>query len=167
MIHIRLTLIFFLLTISLSAQDSVIDYGKKIYTYIVNNNLDLTNEFVNLQQYSAFVDELANIPDEQKEDLKHHAVKSYTEVKRDFINECIRILELYHRNQKNGVELTFLNCQYIPSKHFPKIGMLSCFYIANIPEEEEPLEDAIRFECIKTANGWRILDGFFDDPRIN
>lgn len=149
------------------AQNSVEDYGKEIYTKIMQGNTELMNEFVDLNQYTSYIDRLEKLPQEEKELIKAGASKTYTEARKTYNDECLGILELYKSNIKSGATFAFINCTYKQSKNFPDIGLLTCFYTANIPVEEDPLIDAIVFECIKTATGWRILDGFYEAPEIN
>ena len=149
------------------AQQSAEEYGKMIYQYIVNNNNQLPNEFVDLVQYTSYIDRLEKLPEEDREAIKANASRSYSEVRQYFVEECSRILKLYETNSTLGATFEFRMSVFTQNKNFPDIGLVKCFYIANIPAEEEPLEDAIVFECIKTASGWRILDGFFDAPEIN
>lgn len=149
------------------AQGSPEEYGLKIYEYIMSGNMALAEEFVDLNQYTSYIDRLEKLPQEEKEAIKADASKSYTEVKQSFNVECQKILRLYSLNRRAGSTFEFTKSTFTQSKNFPDIGFVTCFYVANIPVEEEPLVDAFVFECIKTANGWRILDGFFDAPEIN
>lgn len=150
-----------------NGQVSAEDYGLQIYKMIISGDRELSNEFVDLQQYSAYIDNLNSLPEDQKENIKRNAAKSYSEVRHDFDSECNRIISLYVDGLKTGTTFTFSNCAFEIDKQFPNIGMITCYYIADIPEEEEPVADAIKFECIKTDTGWRILDGFFDETYAN
>ena len=162
-------IILFCLFNSLLAQSqgSAEEYGLKIYDLIMTGNAALTDEFVDLNQYTSYIDRLEKLPQEEKEAIKADASKSYTEVKQNFNAECQKIVKLYSLNSRAGSTFEFTNCTFTQSKNFPDIGFVTCYYVANIPVEEEPLEDAFVFECLKTENGWRILDGFFDAPEIN
>ncbi len=167
MIKITSLLFLFLFAKTALPQENTANYALHVYELIVNGDARLADEFVDLNQYTAYVDRLTNLPEEDRELMKDVAAKSYSEVKNTFNTECLKILKLYQGVKKKGSTFTYLKSIFTPSKSFPDIGMLTCFYIANIPNEEEPLEDAIRFEVIKTSSGWRILDGFYDDPAIN
>lgn len=149
------------------AQPTAEEYGIVIFNQIIDNNAQLKNEFVDLVQYTAYIDRLEKLPEEERETMKLGATKSYTEVKQLFDLECVNILKLYQRNKKSGATFVFLKSVFVQSKNFPDIGLVTCYYQASIPGEEELLEDALVFECLKTESGWRILDGFFDAPEIN
>ena len=127
----------------------------------------IRSEFVDLNQYTAYIDRLEKLPEEEKEMIKADASRTYTEARQTYIDECKSILALYQINLNEGATFEFMNCEFSQSKNFPDIGLLTCFYTAIIPSEETPLVDAIVFECIKTGTGWRILDGFYDAPEIN
>jgi len=149
------------------AQQTAEEYGIVIFNYIIQNNTQLNKEFVDLVQYTSYIDRLEKLPEEEREAIKLDATKSYAEVRQLFDLACTNILNLYQSNTELGATFIFLNSVFAKSKNFPDIGLVTCYYQANIPGEEEPLEDAIVFECIKTGSGWRILDGFFDAPEIN
>lgn len=149
------------------AQETAEEYGLVIFNHIIQNNSQIEDEFVDLIQYTSYIDRLEQLPEEERESIKLGASKSYTEVRQNYAIECANILELYQSNTKLGAQFTYLYSAFSSSKNFPDIGLITCYYRANLPGEEEPLEDAIVFECIKTTSGWRILDGFFDAPEIN
>lgn len=164
------TSLLFLFSIYLStlcAQELAVDYGQYIYNLVIAGNKNLIDEFVDLNQYGAYIDRLDELQADEKEELKKGATKSYPEVKRDYNEECKRILGLYTESKQAGTKFNFLTSTFTPSKNFPDIGMVVCYYEALLPGEEETVEDAFRFECIKTKSGWRVLDGFFDEPTMN
>lgn len=141
------------------------DYSKRIFEMLMKNNFALANEFVDLIEYTAYIDRMENMPEAQKENLKTGALKSYDAVKIQFNKECYRILKMYKQSLANGASLSLDSCNFKPNKYFKEIGFITIYYIVAMPGEEAEI-DAIRFECIKTANGWRILDGFFDELQI-
>jgi hypothetical protein len=148
------------------AQQSSEAYGQTIYELIVSDNPILINEFVELAEYTAYIDRLAKLPEEQREAIKFDATRSYNDVQKDFQRECQRMLKLYRKAQASGIDFTYQLSFFEPSKNFPEIGFITCVYTTELPEDEEPLveednQDAFKFEAIQTANGWRILDGFF------
>lgn len=129
----------------------------------MTNNRGLNDEFVNLVEYTAYIDRLESLPEQQKENIKIGAVKNYSNVRSAYDLECYRILTLYKQSLSIGAEFEFSSCSFKPHKYFNEIGFLTIYYTVMLPGEEEAEVDAIKFECIKTANGWKILDGFFDD----
>ncbi len=143
-------------------QESYADYGKHVYELVLNGSNELYDQFVDLNDYTAYIDRLEKLPEHLKEEIKRDATKSYTDVRKDYSLECSRILDLYKNARQEGTTFKYSATEYAASKNFPDIGFLTVYYIVNIPGFEEPEEDALRFECIKTVNGWRILDGFFD-----
>ena len=148
------------------AQQTSDAYGKTIYELIISNNPILINEFVELAEYTAYIDRLAKLPEEQREAIKFDATRSYNDVQKDFQRECQRMLKLYRKGHENGIAFSYSQSFFEPSKNFPEIGFITCIYTTELPEDEDPLveednRDAFKFEAIKTANGWRILDGFF------
>ncbi len=145
-----------------TAQSGYANYGKKIYTMIIENNNELLDEFIDLQDYTAYIDRLDKLPPAEKEEIKRDASRSYTDVLKDYEVECTRILKLYTNSHNEGITFTYSTTEFEPSRNFPNIGIITFYYIVDIPGFEEPEEDGLRFECIKTSNGWRILDGFFD-----
>lgn len=168
--HLIPLLFLFLANQSLAQQQTPEEYGLNIYTLVVNNKTSLVNEFVELGEYNAYIDRLAELPDKVREDIKYDATRTYNDVQKEFEKECSRILKLYKRGQIKGIKFSYLYSTFEPSKNFPDIGFITCVYSSVLPEdedeydlgEEEDTRDAFRFEAIKTANGWRILDGFFD-----
>lgn len=157
---------FCLMQFALQAQNNFDKYGKYIYELVLSGNRELVYEFVDLNEYTSYIDRLEKLPTEIKEEIKFDATRSYTEVRKGFESECYRILDLYQNSQKNGTTFKYSVTEFKASKNFPDIGFITCYYIVNLPDGEEPEEDAIRFECIYTTNGWRILDGFFNDPNL-
>jgi len=150
------------------SQQTPEEYGRSIYELVVNNKTTLVNEFVELAEYNAYIDRLAQLPENVREEIKYDASRSYNEVYKEYEKECQRILKLYKRGQVKGIKFSYLNSTFEPSKNFPNLGFITCVYTTVLPEDEYEFEDgddnrdAFRFEAIKTANGWRILDGFFD-----
>jgi len=148
------------------AQQTSEEYGQMIYQMILSENIGLTNEFVELTEYTAFIDQLAKLPEQQREAIKFDASRSYNEVQKDFQRECQRMLKLYKKGQANGIVFHYLESFFEPSKNFPEIGFITCVYTTELPGDEDPLveednRDAFKFEAFRTANGWHILDGFF------
>lgn len=148
--------------IASTGQDDFTEYGKLIYTMIIQNDRGLLNEFVDLREYTAYIDQLDKLPAKEKESIKRDASRSYKDVLRDYEDECLRILSLYANSKEEGISFSYSTTEFNPSRNFPNIGIITFYYIVEIPGFEEPEEDGIRFECIRTKNGWRILDGFFD-----
>jgi CRISPR/Cas system CMR-associated protein Cmr5 small subunit len=144
------------------AQSNYASYGKKIYSMIIENNKNLMDEFIDLRDYTAYIDRLEKLPAEEKEAIKWDASRSYADVLKDYEVECTRILNLYAQSKREGITFTFSTAEFKPNKNFPNIGILTFYYMIDIPGFEEPEEDGLRFECIKTSSGWRILDGFFE-----
>lgn len=138
-------------------------YGMHIFNMLLNNDASLNDEFVGLIEYTAYIDRLEKLPEAQRENLKLGAIKSYDAVKKEYHKECKRILKIYKNTLAEKAEIAFDSCYFQQSKNFPDIGFMTCFYTVLLQGPEEELQlDAIRFECIKTQNGWRVLDGFFD-----
>ncbi len=166
----KLVILFFGWTLLLSpgiAQESAEDYGLLIFNMITTGNSDLNEQFIDLNQYSAYIDNLKVLEEHEKENMKYGAEQNYSDIRHDFDSECTRILELYKEGKLSGITFSFELCEFEPNKNFPNLGIVTCYYIADIPEEEEPVRDAILFECVQTQNGWRILDGFFDETYAN
>ena len=56
-----------LISIAGFSQITVEEYGKAIYNQIMSGKHELTNEFVDLNQYTAYIDRLEKLPEEEKE----------------------------------------------------------------------------------------------------
>ena len=156
----------YLFALPIDAQNTYADYGRYVYDLVLSGNRELVYEFVDLNEYTAYIDRLDKLPEEIKEEIKFDATRSYTDVRKGFEEECIRILDLYTNSVKSGATFEYSVTEFEPGKNFPDIGFITCYYIVNLPDAEEPEEDAIRFECILTKNGWRILDGFFNATNL-
>lgn len=143
-------------------QNSAIEYGDNIFDLLLTNSPELEHQFVELNEYTAYIDALQKLPEHIKEQIKYDATRSYNDVRVDFEQECSRIKSLYKSGLDEGMQFHLDFCTFEPSKNFPNIGEITCYYTVNIPGDEESAEDALRFECLKTESGWRILDGFFD-----
>jgi len=149
-------------SISQNREANCEEYSKYIFKLLLSNNYALANEFVDLIEYTAYIDRLEKLPDAQKENIKIGAVKSYDAIKTQFNKECHRILKIYKKSIASGASFTYEDCNFKANKFFKEIGFITVNYNVLMPGEEDEF-DAIRFEVIKTANGWRILDGFFDE----
>ena len=160
--HIFITILV-ITTLGSNAQtDDFKAYGNYIFELVLSGSLQLQQEFVDLAEYTAYIDQLNNLPENVREEIKYDATRSYNDVRLDYERECSRIIKLYQNSKASGATFKFDLCEFTPSKNFPNIGFITCLYTVNLPDEEEPEGDALRFECINTVNGWRILDGFFD-----
>lgn len=137
-------------------------YGAYIFDLVLYGSYQLQDEFVDLTEYTAYIDRLNNLPEHIREEIKYDATRGYNDVRLDYEAECARIIALYKASAASGATFKLDMCEFEPSKNFPNIGFITCYYTVNLPDEEEPEGDALRFECINTPNGWRILDGFFD-----
>jgi hypothetical protein len=158
-------IIALVLGLTAGAQNNTTDYnayGAYIFEMVLSGNQQLKNEFIDLVAYTSYVDQLQNLPEYIREEIKYDATRDYHDVRLDYEQECSRILALYQQSKDAGTSFSFDMCAFAPNKNFPDIGIITCFYTVNLPDEEEPEGDALRFECIYTPNGWRILDGFFD-----
>lgn len=162
-----LILFFVILSRLATAQQTAEEYGKHVYELITTGSKELNNQFIDLNQYATYIDNLQTLEEHEKENMKYGAQLNYTHVRHDFENECSRILRLYTNDANHGTQFTFEACTFNANKNFPNLGMVTCYYMADIPKEEEPVRDALVFECIKTESGWRILDGFFDETYAN
>ena len=165
----RLVYAFLLLVFSKAcfSQHTATEYGSIIYNLILENNSALVNEFVELAEYTAYIDDLGQLPEQVREEIKFDASRSYNDVRKDFESECQRMLNLYSKGKASGITFSYFASFLEPSKNFPDIGFITCVYTTDLNDDEEDLteednRDAFRFEAIKTASGWRILDGFFD-----
>ena len=167
MARIYVTIFLLVTTLSATAQSTAEEYGELIYNMITKGDRLLSEQFIDLNQYAAYIDNLETLEEIEKDNMKYGAQQNYSDIRHDFDNECNRILELYAADVEYGTRFTFEVCEFEANKAFPNLGMVTCYYIADIPNEEEPVRDAIRFECIRTASGWRILDGFFDETYAN
>jgi hypothetical protein len=146
-----------------SEQYSCNEYGSYIFNMLIKNDKKIADEFVDLIDYTAYIDRIDKLPESEKDEIKYNASKSYTSIRNLYNKECNRILKLYKTSQSRGATFTYTTCDFKPSKNFPDIGFMTCYYLVQLPGEDEEEElDTILFECIRTVNGWRILDGFFD-----
>lgn len=166
---VRYYLSIYLLFTAISAfpQTTPEEYGELVYNMITHGDRNLNDQFIDLNQYAAYIDNLETLEEFEKENMKYGAQENYSDIRHDFDSECNRIIDLYAEDANYGTTFTFEVCEFEANKAFPDLGMITCYYIADIPGEEEPVRDAIRFECIKTVSGWRILDGFFDETYAN
>lgn len=163
MIKPFLIALLFITALTTQAQDDDYKaYGAYIFDLVLYGSNQLQDEFIDLTEYTAYIDRLNNLPEHIREEIKYDATRSYNEVRLDYEAECARIIQLYKQSAATGATFRFDMCEFEPSKNFPNIGFITCYYTVNLPDEEEPEGDALRFECINTPNGWRILDGFFD-----
>ena len=162
-----LSFCFLFTTLQAFSQSTAEEYGELVYKMIIRGDQNLNDQFIDLNQYAAYIDNLETLEEFEKDNMKYSAQENYSDIRYDFDKECNRILDLYAEDANYGTTFTFEACEFEANKTFPDLGMMTCYYIADIPDEEEPVRDAIRFECIKTANGWRILDGFFDETDAN
>lgn len=142
------------------AQVDCEPYGTKIFELLISSDQGIKEEFIDLIEYQSYVDRLS-MPEEKKENLKEHALNNYMELKKNFINEANRIITFYEKFKGQGVVFTYQYCTHDKNPKYPGIGFIELFYIAE--ENGEVTDDSISFECIYTANGWRIIDGFYQE----
>ena len=153
-------LLLFLSPVLVNGQADCEPYGTKIFNLLISADQDLKLEFIELIEYQSYVDRLS-VSDDKKEDLKEHALNNYLDLKKNFINETKRILEFYQKMKEKGIVFTYQYCTIKDNPKYPGIGFIEIFYIAE--ENGEVTDDSISFECIYTANGWRIIDGFYQE----
>ncbi len=144
----------------LSAQEDCEPYGKKIFTLIVNENLELKEEFVDLIAYQRYVDNLP-LDDDKKEIMKEHAVDNYIILKKSYLKEANRIIKIYRNFNEDGATFDYQYCSFKANPKYPGIGFIQLFYLAEL--NGEIIDDSVSFECILTADGWRIIDGFYQE----
>ena len=158
---IKYLLALILLTgISLKAQDECDPYGKHIFDLIVNNNIELKSEFVDLLAYQSYVDHLP-LDAEKKQVMKEHAIDNYIILKKSYLKEAKRILDVYEDLKKKDTELSYQYCSFKANPKYPGIGFIQLFYLAQVGDDI--IDDAISFECIYTNAGWKIIDGFYQE----
>ena len=145
---------------SVAAQDDCEPYGKKIFDLIVTENPELKEEFVDLLAYQKYVDHLP-LDDEKKEVMKEHAVDNYIILKKSFLKEANRILKVYKNLNNEGATFDYQYCSFKANPKYPGIGFIQLFYLAEL--NGEIIDDSISFECILTADSWRIIDGFYQE----
>ena len=86
--------------ISLNAQDECDPYGKHIFNLIINNDIELKAEFVDLLAYQSYVDHLP-LDAEKKQVMKEHAIDNYIILKKSYLKEAKRILDVYENLQRH------------------------------------------------------------------
>ena len=144
--------------VSSRAQDECDPYGKHIFDLIVNNDLELKAEFVDLLAYQSYVDHLP-LDAEKKQVMKEHAIDNYIILKKSYLKEAKRILDVYEGLIKKGTVLSYQYCSFKANPKYPGIGFIQLFYLAQVGDDI--VDDSISFECIYTNAGWKIIDGFY------
>ena len=125
--------------VSSFAQTSPEEYGQNIYEMIITGNRNLNEQFIDLNQYSTYIDNLNTLEEIEKDNMKYGAEQNYSDIRHDFDTECNRILDLYADDTDYGTQFKFEICEFESNKSFPNLGMITCYYIADIPREEEGL----------------------------
>ena len=154
----KLLFIIFILPVTLLAQRDCEPFGSKVFDLIVSAKSELKNEFIDLIEYQSYVDRLT-MDDSKKEDLKEHAMNSYMSLKKNYYNECNRIIEFYNDLKEDGYTFNYQYCTHKANPKYPGIGFIELFYLAE--RKGKITDDSISFECIYTNGGWRIIDGFY------
>jgi len=148
------------------------DFAAKSAGLLAREPLELKELYPSLQEYLAFVDRsytasLSGLSEEKRalkaDELKKDAGKDYARFRREFEQSCRDIADFLDDYRKEGYVLEVLSATGAPDPEDRSVYRMLCTLSMVHPEERQTLR--LGYLAIYTPSGWRLLDGFFENPR--
>lgn len=111
--------LFFALALLLSqlsysqTDEQIQEYGKTVYTEIIDTNRLTTVAFVRTRQYHELID-LQEASNSQKSVMKHRINETIQDLNREFNQSLEYLWEEYTRERQSGAEMSYLSTQWEP-----------------------------------------------------
>lgn len=139
---------------------------------LAENPLELKSWYPSLQEYLAFVDGsyasgLSGLSEEKRaakaDELKQRAGKDYTRFRKEYEQSCRDISDFLGDYLKEGYTIEVLAASGQPDPEDRSVYRVVCTLSLEHTEDRQVLR--LGYLAIKTPSGWRMLDGFFENPR--
>jgi|GEM_PF-2022491 len=139
---------------------------------LAEDPLELKSWYPSLQEYLAFVDGsyasgLSGLSEEKRaakaDELKQRAGKDYTRFRREYEQSCRDMADFLGDFLKEGYQIEVLAASGQPDAEDKSVYRMVCTLSLVHTEDRQVLR--LGYLAINTPSGWRVLDGFFENPR--
>ncbi len=150
----------------------MLDFAGESARLLASEPLRLKALYPSLQEYLSFVDQsytasLAGLSEEKRaakaDELKKSAGKDYPKFRKEYEQSCRDIADFLDDYRREGYILEVLSATGAPDPEDRSIYRMLCTLSLVHPEERQTLR--LGYLAIYTPSGWRLLDGFFENPR--